>query len=184
MVAYHVSHGRVVLKDLDQLSTRDWRLFYRCFRDKEIADWNGAKPILYPFCLFKRLLLGDYRAGERYTFGIYRNAEGDFIGSLELYDLYPYPPQPSCESTLGIIIGQRELWGKGYGREAVAAALQFAFGTLSPPMEKIHLTTLSHNKRAIAAFRAAGFEQVGIHQMKNYSSVLMEITRQVWETSR
>lgn len=184
MAEYRVSHGRVVLKGLDQLSPQDWRLFYRCFRDKEIADWNGAKPILYPFWLFKRLMLGDYRAGERYAFGIYREAEGDFIGSLELYDLYPYPPELPLQGTLGIIIGRRELWGKGYGREAVSAALRFAFGVLSPPMEKIRLTTLSHNRRARAAFKASGFQQVGIHEMKDYSSVLMEVTRQAWEMER
>jgi len=177
---WRVQHGRVTLKTLEQLSTEDWRRFFSYFRDREIADWNGAKPTRYPFWLFKRLMLDDVNALERFSFGMYDEL-GRFMGSVELYDLHPYPPANPRIATLGIVIGERERWGQGYGREAVKATLEFAFSLLPSPLERVRLTTFLHNKRAQAAFKAAGFRQVGIKERVDNTDVLMEISRLEWQ---
>lgn len=180
---YRVSYGRVTLKSIDALSPSDWSRFYGYFRDREIAAWNGSTPTRYPFWLFKRLLLEEHLSQERYSFGVYLTETAQFIGSVELYDLYPYAPDPAKRSTLGIIIGERSEWSKGYGREAIRATLLFCFQTLYPPMDRVRLSTFLHNKRAQAAFLAAGFVQVGQSSSGKNIEVLMECTREHWQST-
>lgn len=175
------SWGRVSLQPLSDLTPHDWRRFYAYFRDREIADWNGARPIKIPEWLFQRVMLDEERAGERFGFGIYEES-GRFIGSVELYDLRPPPPSLPREATLGVMIGERELWGRGYGREAVGAVLRWAFEAgAQPPLSAVRLRTFAHNKRAQRAFAAAGFREVGREAQRDRVDVLMRVTRDEWQ---
>lgn len=148
------SAGRAKLRPLNELSGAEWARFHRYFRDREIAEWNGSQPIRMPLWLFKRVVLGEERSGERCGFGIFTEND-EFIGSVELYDITPTRPRQAVEATLGIIIGEKDRWGHGYGTDAVRAVLQYAFGTLG--LERVRLSTFEHNTRARRAFEKAGF---------------------------
>lgn len=175
--------GRVTLKPLADLTAEEWRRFYHYFRDRELADWNGAKPIRIPEWLFQRVMIDEERAGERHGFGIF-DEEARFIGSVELYELRPHPPERAAHATLGIMIGERALWGRGYGREAVRAALAWAFETLDPPLKSVRLRTFAHNRRAQRAFAASGFREVGREAGREHVDVLMCVTREEWLLER
>jgi RimJ/RimL family protein N-acetyltransferase len=60
---------------------------------------------------------------------------------------------------LGITIGVREYWGRGYGREAVALLVDYAFRLRN--MRKVHLSVLASNDRAIRSYTAVGFVEEG-----------------------
>jgi RimJ/RimL family protein N-acetyltransferase len=60
---------------------------------------------------------------------------------------------------LGIVIGDRVYWGRGYGREAVKLLLAYGFHYLGG--RRIVLTSLAKNERAIRCFRACGFVEEG-----------------------
>lgn len=59
---------------------------------------------------------------------------------------------------LGITI-VREYWGRGYGREAVALLVDYAFRLRN--MRKVHLSVLATNDRAIRSYTAVGFAEEG-----------------------
>src|SRR5689334_2927513 len=59
---------------------------------------------------------------------------------------------------LGISIGDRDYWGRGYGREAVRLLLDYAFRLKN--IRKVCLTT-SSNERAIRCYLACGFVEEG-----------------------
>lgn len=179
MSAAPPSWGRVTLRPLLTLGPPEWRAMYGYFRDRELADWNGAKPIRIPEWLFTRMMLDEERAGERHGFGVFDEA-GRLIGSVELYDLRPAPPATPREATLGAMIGERALWGQGYGREAVRAVLRWAFEGRDPPLWAVRLRTFSHNRRAQRAFLAAGFREVGREPGPGRVEVLMRVTRDEW----
>jgi RimJ/RimL family protein N-acetyltransferase len=61
---------------------------------------------------------------------------------------------------LGVRIGAEGDRGKGYGSAALKLALQYAWDTLN--LERVWLTVLAGNGRAIASYRRAGFEQEGV----------------------
>lgn len=59
----------------------------------------------------------------------------------------------------GILIGEKDCRGKGYGTEATQLVLDFAFSALG--VHNVWLDTLSLNPAAIAAYRRAGFREIG-----------------------
>ncbi len=144
--------GRVTLKPFSEgLSEEEWRRFYRCFRDPEIAEWNGSRPLRMPLWLFKRVVMGEVNRGDRLGFGIL-DEQGEWLGSVELYEL------GKKEATLGILIGAKDRWGQGYGTEALRAVLLHAFSQMD--LERVKLRTYRHNMRAQRAFQKAGFHEV------------------------
>lgn len=175
--------GRVTLKPLVQLDGSEWRRLHSYFRDRELADWNGAQPIRIPEFLFRRVMIDEERGGDRHGFGIL-DESGGLIGSIELYDLRPVPPSVARFATLGVMIGERRLWGQGYGRDAVRALLTWVFSQRQPPLDRVRLTTFSHNRRAQRSFLATGFREVGRTVQEDRTDVHMEISRDDWQAAR
>lgn len=169
-------HGRVRLRPLASLGRDDWRRVHTHFRDPEIAHLNGTPPNRLPLWLLRRMLQADARRRDRATFGVY-DETGTFIGTAELYDVTP------VDATLGIIIGERSHWNRGYGPEAVRALLRHAFETLG--LERVRLYTYADNPRARRAFRKVGFHEVGREtQRGGRTDVRMELGRSAWLARR
>ena len=168
--------GKVLLKPLLEMSVRDWQLFYRYFRDKEIATLNGSSPMYMPLWLFKRVVTGEERSGERQGYGIYTK-ENQFIGSVELYDLEP--AKAPYRGELGILIGEKTLWSLGYGSDAMSGILKIAFEKLK--LERLRLKTLEHNARARRAFEKAGFvfERIS-YETRHYNFAHYQLERAAW----
>lgn len=172
--------GRVTLKRVVDLSPGEWRTLHSFFRSRELADWNAAKPIRLPEWLFRKIMTEEEQTGERAGFGVLDEA-GRLIGSAELYDFRPSPPLRPTTATLGVMIGLPELWGQGYGREAVRALLAWGFTAFEPPLARVRLTTFGHNRRAQRAFAAVGFAETGRTERGERTDVHMELSREAWE---
>lgn len=78
---------------------------------------------------------------------------------------------------IGIIIGDRDSWGKGYATEAIAAVSNFAFSELG--LHKLTAGAYENNVGSIKAFQKAGFWEEGrkkshyFYQGKYIDSVLL-----------
>jgi RimJ/RimL family protein N-acetyltransferase len=83
------------------------------------------------------------------TFAI--EADGKFIGQCGLFR-FNSVAQTAC---LGIAIGDKAYWGRGYGREAVTLLLDYAFRLRN--LRRVWLTVNGDNERAIRAYQACGF---------------------------
>lgn len=81
--------------------------------------------------------------------------DGKLIGSCSLYHLDA--TARSCE--LGIVIGDRGYWGRGYGREAVRLLVDYAFRHRN--LHKVRLNVTADNERAIRSYRSCGFVEDG-----------------------
>jgi RimJ/RimL family protein N-acetyltransferase len=73
-------------------------------------------------------------------------------GVMELDNL-----NQTCE--VGIFIGNKNYWGKGYGTEALFLLLNYLFTALN--MHNIKLRVYSFNKRAIKSYEKIGFKTIG-----------------------
>ena len=60
---------------------------------------------------------------------------------------------------LGILVGERDYRGKGYGTEALRLILDYGFNGLG--LHNISLWTVSYNRAAIRAYEKVGFRAVG-----------------------
>lgn len=163
--------GEVELRPIAQMSVGDWQRFHRYFKDREIAKLNGASPIFLPLWLFKRVVLGEEKSGERIGYAIY--VAQSFVGSVEFYDL-----EPPHQAVLGILIGEKTLWGKGYGTVAVRLALALVFQMQK--FERVNLQTLDHNARARASFERAGFHLTGFADAGKQRFAHYRITKDQW----
>ncbi len=166
------ANGRVRLHPIAELDNRAWRRVAQHFRDPEIAFLNGTAPNRMPVWLLRRVLKADARRRDRATYGIF-DEHGEYIGTIELYDIR------SDRATLGIIIGERSHWSRGYGPEAVDALLAVAFEERG--MQVIQLHTFADNPRAQTAFRKVGFREVRRATVAGGRvDVLMSLPRHVW----
>lgn len=60
---------------------------------------------------------------------------------------------------LGLIIGEKELWGRGYGHQAVAQAADHAFDVLH--LERITAEAYADNPRSVRLLEGVGFVREG-----------------------
>ncbi|PKN76613.1 MAG: N-acetyltransferase [Deltaproteobacteria bacterium HGW-Deltaproteobacteria-10] len=60
----------------------------------------------------------------------------------------------------GIFLGNKELWGKKIGLEVTRMMLQYGFTELG--LQRIWLTVLDYNNRAIKCFEKCGFQKEGV----------------------
>jgi RimJ/RimL family protein N-acetyltransferase len=171
-----LAYGRVRLKPLHALDRQAWRRVYTHFRDPEISHLNGTPPSRMPLWLLRRILRADSYRRDRETFGIFDEADA-YIGTIELYDLRP----PAA--TLGIIIGEKSHWSRGYGPEAIRALLDHAFRGLG--LERVRLNTFGDNLRAQAAFKKVGFEEVRRGRtVTGRTDIHMVLTRAAWQAAQ
>lgn len=88
---------------------------------------------------------------------------------------------------LGIGIGDREQWGKGYGLEAMSLLLRYGFHELN--LHRIQLTVFEYNERAIALYEKLGFRREGVFREfmqrdgKRHDMYLYGLLRREWEAS-
>jgi diamine N-acetyltransferase len=99
-------------------------------------------------------LIKGERAGW-YGFTIYELATLRPIGFANVRDV----GSVNRTAEFGILIGERDCRGKGYGTEATQLVLDFAFTALG--VHNVWLDTVSINEPAIRAYRRAGFREIG-----------------------
>ena len=81
--------------------------------------------------------------------------EGRHIGSVALHNVSPL----SGKATLGIMIGDKSCWSRGYGTDAIVTLLGFAFDEMN--LHRVALEVHEENARAIACYRKCGFVEEG-----------------------
>ena len=88
---------------------------------------------------------------------------------------------------VGIGIGERDYWGKGYGTEAMQLLLNYAFGMLN--MRRVTLDVFEYNERAYRSYCKCGFKEEGRMRQwmqrggERYDLIFMGILREEWDQS-
>lgn len=141
----------VRLVPLNRLDSRAWRRVQQHFRDPEISHLNGTPPSRVPLLVLRSAMWLDNLRSDRELYGVIAS-DDEFIGLVQLYDIR------EGTGTLGIIIGEKKYWGRGYGTQAVKKLLELAFTELG--LKQVRLSTYEDNLRAQASFRKVGFREL------------------------
>lgn len=86
---------------------------------------------------------------------------------------------------VGVGIGERDYWGKGYGTDAMNVILRFAFCQLN--LHRVSLSVFDYNPRAMRSYEKAGFIREGVEPQfverdgQRYDLVLMGILQSEWK---
>jgi RimJ/RimL family protein N-acetyltransferase len=89
---------------------------------------------------------------------------------------------------VGIGLGEREYWGRGYGTEAMRLALGYAFDELH--LHRVNLGVFEYNPRAIRSYEKAGFVHEGRvrqelqREGRHWDGLYMGILRGEWDRKR
>jgi RimJ/RimL family protein N-acetyltransferase len=78
---------------------------------------------------------------------------GVLVGYVDLHGLAP------TRRELGFVIGERHRWGRGLGRSAAAAGLEFGFARLD--LHEIWAEALTCNERSIRVLQRLGLAETG-----------------------
>jgi RimJ/RimL family protein N-acetyltransferase len=88
-------------------------------------------------------------------FAIVDADDGVTIGNVGLHGL----DWKNRSATLGIVIADKEYWGRGYGSDAITTLLDFAFGEMN--LHRIELSVYEFNQRAMRCYEKCGFRHEG-----------------------
>lgn len=114
---------------------------------------------------------------DQAQFFIYSLPDGRHIGNGGLFNF-----TRSATATLGIVIGEPDAWGKGYGAEAVKLIVQY--GMFFRNLHAVNLRVIGFNERAKRAYEKAGFHVAGrlrgavLLGHERFDELIMDITRE------
>jgi len=106
--------------------------------------------------------------------------DGRPIGNLGLTSI----DEVNGRGTLGISIGEKGEWGRGYGTEAIRLVLGFAFGEMK--LRRVDLCTDEDNARGIRCYEKCGFVREGVlrqyrlREGQPVNCVMMSVLREEW----
>ncbi len=103
--------------------------------------------------------------------GIFFKENQKHIGTIKLEPV----DLKNCKATLGLLIGDKDYWGKGIGKEATALLVDYGFNKLK--LKEVNLGVISDNKAAVRVYEKAGFkvEKINKKSVRHGSKLFDEI---------
>lgn len=144
---------------LRAIEREDIPAFLRWFNDPEVRQWLTSIQLLSrakeerwfeeQLARTNDLILGiEVQVDQGWT----------LIGNIGLHGL----DWKNRRATLGIVIGERDFWDKGFGTEAIEVLLRYAFLELG--LHRVELEVFEENRRARRCYEKVGFREEGIRR--------------------
>ena len=150
----------------------------------QYAEWLNSEEV------FKYLLVGTsvisldaekealLRLSKEHVYRIVDRETDRLIGNVGLVSINHI----HRTAELGIFIGRKEYWGKGYGTEALRLLVDYSFRILG--LENIMLKVFDYNERARKSYEKVGFKRIGERRNSHYynnerhNEVYMDIVKE------
>ena len=172
---------RIVLRPIKLSDAID---YVKWFKDKEVVRFLGAKLLN-----IKEKGVRDYfkkvlKNKNKLIFAIVA-PDQKHIGNTSIH-----LDKTNKRSDFGIVIGDKNYWGRGYATECLKILSDYIFGKLK--YNRLQLTVFTGNKRAIQAYQKAGFKKEGILRKHIYAWIgrkycdeyVMSILKNEWQKKK
>lgn len=156
---FQLRHGKISLYPFGRKELYSDE-YLKWMNDPEITKTIGRFDYLMPVSrrklveYFKHLdpvntiFLAIYRANKAAKT---KTDKGEFIGTIKIYDIDIL----ARKASIGILIGEKREWGKGYAQQAIGIVSQYIFDVLG--LRKITAGYVSSNIGMERAFLKSGF---------------------------
>lgn len=128
--------------------------------DEEVTQFLGGGMLTYPVSsIAERKSVEKFGLSESETdktFAIETLADRRFIGAMGLHAI----DWINRHSSLGIMIGDKQYWGRGYGTDAMRILMRLVFDKMN--LHRLWLHVYDFNQRAIASYERCGFKREGV----------------------
>lgn len=144
---------RVVLRALER---GDLEKCHRWFNDEEVTKYllrNDPLSMVDEERWFEEMVADK----SRLVLAI-EDENGDLIGDIGFHNI----DFRNGTAEIGIVIGEKDKWGKGYGPEAVRLLLKYAFEELR--LHRVGSHVFSKNLRSIRLHEKCGFVREGVRR--------------------
>lgn len=144
---------RIYLKVLspDDISKAyvDW------MRDEEVIQFLESRWRAYTMEDLKQYVISTNESSTEFLLGIFLNDSGEHIGNIKIGAIN----QVHRFGEIGLIIGNKNVWGKGYGAEAIRLASDYAFNELD--LNSLVAGIYADNIGSYKSFIRAGYREAG-----------------------
>lgn len=150
----------------------------RWFADLELTAYLGRNGMSFTEAQERQWIDGVNNDSSMRHFAIIVREGQRFVGNVSLMHIN----HQRGTAELGIAIGDKDAWGKGYGSEAVRLMCAYGFAFLD--LFTICLWHTSFNQRGHHAYLKAGFVETGrwpratVFNGQRYDHILMTIDRE------
>jgi RimJ/RimL family protein N-acetyltransferase len=134
--------------------------------DEEVTYWLGGEALLYPVSSIaeERFIEAAASPTDRQkNFVIETLADRRYIGGIWFNGI----DWRSRHAAIGIVIGDKSLWGKGYGTDAMRVLLRLGFDQMN--LHRIWLHVHDYNVRGIKSYEKCGFKREGVLRQDHFA---------------
>jgi RimJ/RimL family protein N-acetyltransferase len=171
---------------LRPLEREDLHAFVKWFSDPEVLEFLGLRNPLSQAReekWYDKILEGP-EDEHPFAIEVFENGGWRVIGNIAFFGMHT----TFRSAEIGIVLGDKSAWGKGYGTEAMRQMVDHGFKDLN--LHRIHLQVVAENARGIRCYEKVGFKHEGrqrddIWKNGKFHDVLrMSILFPEWENNR
>jgi RimJ/RimL family protein N-acetyltransferase len=128
---------------------------------EKFTEWLNDLEVIINLTFYNRIINTENektfleKLSQEHNYTIIDNITNELIGNCG----YVHLDHLNQTGEIGIFIGNKNFWNRGYGTEALTLLLDYGFKALN--LHNIGLTVLSFNKRAIKSYEKVGFKIIG-----------------------
>lgn len=173
--------GAVVLRPFEPA---DVEHLYRFRNDWQVTQFLGGFSSGYSRRNLQEWVKFHRNRDDEVLWAIAVKKDDRCIGHVGLYKIDPR----LRKAEFAILVGDPRWWGKGVGRSATVAMIDWGFTQLN--LHKISLSVLDTNRRAIKLYQQLGFRHEGklrdeqFRDRKYLDVVLMSLLEREWKQPR
>jgi RimJ/RimL family protein N-acetyltransferase len=156
---------------------------FRWFSDEDVTRWLG--PPNFPSRAHQeRFIELASASGDDAKYFAIEALDGKLIGDCGLR----FINWKSRKAEFFITIGEKQLWGKGLGSDALRIVTRLAFDKMN--LNRLWLSVLVDNPRAVRCYEKCGFVREGLLRQESYVDgkyrdvLLMGLLREDYERTR
>ncbi len=133
--------------------------------DEEVTDFLAGGMLTYPVSSIteeKYIESTAQSSDTNKSFAIETLAEQKYIGGVAFHAINWL----NRSAGLGITIGDKSYWGRGYGTDAMRVMMRLGFDKMN--LHRLWLHVYEYNRRAIASYEKCGFKREGVLRKERF----------------
>lgn len=150
-----ISSARLSLRQLTKATSRN----LRWLRDPEVMKFSEQRHREHNISSQLRYISSF--GGNSHLWGIYLVEDGEHIGNIGTVR-----DEPNNVAEVGMMIGESQVWGKGYGKEAWIAACNWLLDVNHGAARKLEAGCARSNVAMLKIIQGSGFTEEGERKLR------------------